>query len=158
YGEAQRGLSIHNNRYAAVIAGSGLTDSLEGERWHDHRDGCRQHRTRRNHQDVPDVRSAEPFRRGVEPVQAVLFHGAQRALWPVWPLWPIRALWEVLEIFEVRGSRFDRMTGGAFSLSPPGSFPLSADPAYQDEVRRELECVLVRVRECGAARSVAGVL
>jgi hypothetical protein len=50
------------------------------------------------------------------------------------------------------------MTIGAFSLSPPGSFPLSADPAYQDEVRRELECVLARVRDCAAARSVAGVL
>ncbi len=50
------------------------------------------------------------------------------------------------------------MIGGAFSLSPPGSFPLSADPAFQDEVRRELECVLARVRDCAAARSVAGVL
>lgn len=50
------------------------------------------------------------------------------------------------------------MTGGAFSLSPPGSFPLSADPAFQDEVRRELECVILRVRNCAAARCVAGVL
>ena len=50
------------------------------------------------------------------------------------------------------------MTVGAFSLSPPGSFPLSADPAYQDEVRSELECVLARVRDCASARSVAGVL
>jgi len=50
------------------------------------------------------------------------------------------------------------MIGGAFSLSPPGSFPLSADPAFQDEVRRELECVIARVRDCAAARSVAGVL
>ncbi len=31
------------------------------------------------------------------------------------------------------------MIGAAFSLSPPGSFPLSADPAFQDEVRRELD-------------------
>src|SRR6266481_9386405 len=50
------------------------------------------------------------------------------------------------------------MTDGAFSLSPPGSFPLSADPVYQDEVRRELECVLARVRDCAAAPSVVGVL
>src|SRR5260221_10720336 len=50
------------------------------------------------------------------------------------------------------------MTDGAFSLSPPGSFPLSADPMFQDEVRRELECVLARVRDCAAAKSVAGVL
>ena len=50
------------------------------------------------------------------------------------------------------------MIDGAFSLSPPGSFPLSADPAFQDEVRRELECVLARVRDCAAASSVAGVL
>ncbi len=50
------------------------------------------------------------------------------------------------------------MTDGAFSLSPPGSFPLSADPAFQDEVRRELERVLERVRGCAAAPSVAGVL
>ena len=50
------------------------------------------------------------------------------------------------------------MTDGAFSLSPPGSFPLSADPAFQDEVRRELELLLERVRNCAAAPSVAGVL
>ncbi len=50
------------------------------------------------------------------------------------------------------------MTHGAFSLSPPGSFPLSADPAFQDEVRRELELMLERVRNCAAAPSVAGVL
>ena len=50
------------------------------------------------------------------------------------------------------------MTDGAFSLSPPGSFPLSADPAFQDEVRRELERLLERVRNCAAAPSVAGVL
>ncbi len=50
------------------------------------------------------------------------------------------------------------MTDGAFSLSPPGSFPLSADPAFQDEVRRELELLLARVRNCAAAPSVAGVL
>jgi hypothetical protein len=50
------------------------------------------------------------------------------------------------------------MTGGAFSLSPPGSFPLSADPAFQDEVRAELEGLLARVRDCAAAPSVAGVL
>jgi hypothetical protein len=50
------------------------------------------------------------------------------------------------------------MTDGVFSLSPPGSFPLSADPAFQDEVRRELERVLERVRGCAAAPSVAGVL
>ena len=39
------------------------------------------------------------------------------------------------------------MTDGAFILSPPGSFPLSADPAFQDEVRSELERLLARVRE-----------
>ena len=39
------------------------------------------------------------------------------------------------------------MTDGAFSLSPPGSFALSADPAFQDEVRHELERLLDRVRE-----------
>jgi hypothetical protein len=50
------------------------------------------------------------------------------------------------------------MTDGAFSLSPPGSFPLSADPAFEDEVRRELEQLIVRVRNCAAAPSVAGVL
>jgi hypothetical protein len=50
------------------------------------------------------------------------------------------------------------MIAGAFSLSPPGSFPLSADPAFQDEVRRELELLLERVRNCAAAPSVAGVL
>ncbi len=50
------------------------------------------------------------------------------------------------------------MTEGAFSLSPPGSFVLSADPAFQDEVRRELERVLDRVRDCAAAPCVAGVL
>ena len=51
----------------------------------------------------------------------------------------LREILEVLEILEIRGSRCERMTDGAFSLSPPGSFPLSADPAFQDEVRRELE-------------------
>ncbi len=50
------------------------------------------------------------------------------------------------------------MTDGAFSLSPPGSFPLSANPAFQDEVRRELERLLASVRNCAAAPSVAGVL
>jgi len=50
------------------------------------------------------------------------------------------------------------MTDGAFNLSPPGSFPLSADPAFEDEVRRELEHLIVRVRNCAAAPSVAGVL
>ena len=50
------------------------------------------------------------------------------------------------------------MTGGAFSLRPPGSFPLSADPAFQDEVRGELELLVARVRDCAAAPSVAGVL
>lgn len=50
------------------------------------------------------------------------------------------------------------MTDGAFSLSPPGSFPLSADPAFQDEVRGELERLIARVRESAAAPSVAGVL
>jgi hypothetical protein len=50
------------------------------------------------------------------------------------------------------------MTAGAFRLSPPGSFPLSADPAFQDEVRRELDELLTRVRNCAAAPSVAGVL
>ena len=50
------------------------------------------------------------------------------------------------------------MTDGAFSLSPPGSFALSADPAFQDEVRGELERLLDRVRNCSAAPSVAGVL
>jgi len=56
--------------------------------------GCRQHRTRCHHEDVPDVRSAEPFRGGVEPVQALFFHSAKRTLWPLRPLWPIRALWK----------------------------------------------------------------
>jgi hypothetical protein len=50
------------------------------------------------------------------------------------------------------------MTDGAFSLSPPGSFALSADPAFQDEVRRELERLLERVHDCAAASCVAGVL
>jgi hypothetical protein len=50
------------------------------------------------------------------------------------------------------------MTDGAFSLSPPGSFRLSADPTFQDEVSRELERLLLRVRDCAAAPSIAGVL
>jgi hypothetical protein len=50
------------------------------------------------------------------------------------------------------------MTDSAFRLSPPGSFPLSADPAFQDEVRGELELLLARVRNSAAAPSVAGVL
>lgn len=50
------------------------------------------------------------------------------------------------------------MTDSAFSLSPPGSFPLSADPAFQDEVRGELERLLERVCESAAAPCVAGVL
>ncbi len=50
------------------------------------------------------------------------------------------------------------MIDGAFSLSPPGSFRLSADPAFQDEVRRELDLLLERVRNCAAAPSLAGVL
>jgi hypothetical protein len=50
------------------------------------------------------------------------------------------------------------MTDGAFSLSPPGSFPLSADPAFQDEARRELVRLLERVRDCAAAPSIVGVL
>ena len=50
------------------------------------------------------------------------------------------------------------MIDGAFSLSPPGSFALSADPRFQDEVRRELERLLDRVRESAAAPCVAGVL
>jgi hypothetical protein len=50
------------------------------------------------------------------------------------------------------------MTDGAFSLSPPGSFPLSADPEFQDEVRRELVLLLDRVRQSAAAPCVAGVL
>jgi hypothetical protein len=50
------------------------------------------------------------------------------------------------------------MTGGTFSLSPPGSFASSADPAFQDEVRGELERLLARVSNCAAAPSVAGVL
>jgi hypothetical protein len=50
------------------------------------------------------------------------------------------------------------MTDGAFSLSPPGSFRLTADSAFQDEARRELDLLLERVRNCAAAPSVAGVL
>jgi hypothetical protein len=50
------------------------------------------------------------------------------------------------------------MTEGAFSLSSPGSFPLSADPAFQDEVCRELGLLLDRVRNSAAAPSIAGVL
>ena len=50
------------------------------------------------------------------------------------------------------------MTDGAFSLSPPGSFRLSADPTFQDEVSGELLRLLDRVRTCAAAPSVAGVL
>jgi len=50
------------------------------------------------------------------------------------------------------------MTAGALSLSPPGSFPLSVDPAFQSEVCAELEQLLERVRTCAAAPSVAGVL
>jgi hypothetical protein len=50
------------------------------------------------------------------------------------------------------------MTDGGFSLRPPGSFPLSADPAFQEEVRGELELLLERVRDCAAAPSVVGVL
>jgi len=50
------------------------------------------------------------------------------------------------------------MTDGAFSLSPPGSFPLSADPAFEGEVRLELERLLERVRNSVAAPSFVGVL
>jgi Family of unknown function (DUF6508) len=50
------------------------------------------------------------------------------------------------------------MTDGAFSLSPPGSFPLSADPRFQDEVRSELDRLLERVRNCPAAPCIVGVL
>src|ERR1700691_3748866 len=50
------------------------------------------------------------------------------------------------------------MTDGAFNLRPPGSFALSADPAFQDEVRHELERLLDRVRDCPVAPCVAGVL
>lgn len=50
------------------------------------------------------------------------------------------------------------MTDGAFSLSPPGSFSLSADPRFQDEVRRELDLLLERVRDCAAAPCIVGVL
>ena len=103
----------------------------------------------------------ESFRRGAESVQAFLFHHAQRALRPLRPLRALRALREVLEVFEIleiRGSQSERMTDGAFSLSPPGSFPLSADPAFQDEVRSELECAArARARLC-CRPSVAGVL
>ena len=50
------------------------------------------------------------------------------------------------------------MIDGAFSLSPTGSFPLSADPGFQDEVRRELDLLIERVRVCAAARCIVGVL
>src|SRR5580700_12195783 len=50
------------------------------------------------------------------------------------------------------------MTDGAFTLNPPGSLPLSADPGFQDEVRRELVLLLDRVRQSAAAPCVAGVL
>ena len=50
------------------------------------------------------------------------------------------------------------MTDRAFCLSPPGSFPLSANPAFQEEVRVELELLLERVRNCAAAPCIAGVL
>jgi hypothetical protein len=50
------------------------------------------------------------------------------------------------------------MSDGAFSLSPPGSFALSADPAFQNEVRCELERLLERVSNCAAAPCVVGVL
>jgi hypothetical protein len=50
------------------------------------------------------------------------------------------------------------MTSGGFSLSPPGSFPLSADHGFQDEVRRELDLLLERVSNCAAAPSIVGVL
>ena len=49
------------------------------------------------------------------------------------------------------------MFNGAFSLSPPGSFSLSADPAFQDEARLELERLLARVRGSAAAPSIAWV-
>lgn len=50
------------------------------------------------------------------------------------------------------------MIDSALRPSPPGSFSLSADPTFQDEVRRELERLVERVRNCAAAPSVAGVL
>jgi hypothetical protein len=50
------------------------------------------------------------------------------------------------------------MTVGAFSFCPPGSFPLSADPAFQDEVRRELDLLIARVQDSAATPAVAGVL
>jgi hypothetical protein len=50
------------------------------------------------------------------------------------------------------------MTDGVFSLSPPGSFPLSANPAFQDEVRSELDRLIQRVRECAVAPCIEGIL
>jgi hypothetical protein len=50
------------------------------------------------------------------------------------------------------------MTDGAFSLSPPGSFPLCANRAFEDEVKRELDRLVERVRESAIAPSVEGIL
>jgi hypothetical protein len=50
------------------------------------------------------------------------------------------------------------MSSGAFDLSPPGSFPLSADPVFQNEVRRELDNLVARVCAVPAARCFTGLL
>jgi hypothetical protein len=50
------------------------------------------------------------------------------------------------------------MGNRAFELSSPGSFPLSADPAFQNEVRRELDNLVACVCAVPAARCFTGLL
>ncbi|MGH7812728.1 MAG: hypothetical protein ACREQI_01820 [Candidatus Binataceae bacterium] len=50
------------------------------------------------------------------------------------------------------------MTRGAFAPHPPGSFALSADPAFQNEVQEELQALSDRVRNSGRAKSFAGLI
>ncbi len=50
------------------------------------------------------------------------------------------------------------MNDGAFALSPPGTFPLSADPEFQDEVNRELQVLTDRVRTYVPAKCLAGLI
>ena len=129
--------------------------------WHNHRDGGRQHRTTATTKTFLMFERANLFGVVLNRFKPSYSTKRERTLWPLWslrPLWALREILEIFQILEIRRSRFERMTDGAFSLSPPGSFALSADPAFQDEVRRELVRLIERVRECVAAPSVAGVL
>ncbi|HUO04941.1 MAG TPA: hypothetical protein VMU16_07060 [Candidatus Binataceae bacterium] len=50
------------------------------------------------------------------------------------------------------------MKGGAFLPSPLGSFPLCADPRFQDEVRAELQALTDQVSACAATKYFEGLI